>query len=73
MNSLFAGIMTYFNANSSGAFYTSIGGRLYLNVAPQESEFPYCVFFKVAPDTEYNFTDELSDTTIQFKIVTQNN
>ena len=73
MNALFVGIINYFNANSTGAFYTSIGGRLYLNFAPQESVYPYCIFSKVAPDTEYDFTDERSDVTIQFKIVTKNN
>lgn len=73
MNALFKAIYTYFSLNPTEGFYLDIGGRMYLNVAPQEVTFPYCVYFSVADDSNPDFTDEHEEFEIQFNIFSQNN
>jgi len=46
---------------------------MYHNVAPQESTFPYCVYFSVADVDDLDFSDEHEDFLIQFNIFSQNN
>ena len=53
-------------------FYNDIGGRLYLDVAPQAATFPYCVYTGDRIN-EMDFTDERRAFSIQFDIFTQNN
>lgn len=53
-------------------FYTDIGGRLYLGVAPQEATFPYCVY-SGDRTTGLDFTDELRTFLISFDIFSKNN
>lgn len=73
MNALFAAIMTHFALVPGSGFYNDIGGRMYLDVAPQESTFPYAVFFMAADENDPDFTDEHEDIEIQFNIFTQDN
>jgi len=73
MNSLFQGIYAHFSASPLTGFYKDIGGRMYLNVAPQEAVFPYCVYFIAADDSNPDFTDEHEEFEIQFNIFTQDN
>ena len=74
MNVLFTGIFNKMGtAGSPTAFYTAIGGRLYLNKAPQEATFPYVVFFLITNDDELDFSDENKIALIQFNIFTENN
>ena len=69
MKELFTGIMTYFNADKSHAFYTGIGGRLYLSEAPQNTVYPYCVYFMMNDMPEHWFGGEvIEDVSIQFNI-----
>ncbi len=73
MNKVFTAIYNKFNNNVAHGAYTSVGGRFYLNVAPQGATFPYVVFFSVADANEYDTSDETEDITIQFNIFSQNN
>jgi len=73
MNSLFKGIYDHFSATTTTGFYNDVSGRMYLNKAEQESEFPYCVYFLVSDIDELDFSDEREDLTIQFNIFSQNN
>lgn len=73
MNSLFRGIYDRFSATTTTGFYNDVSGRMYHNVAPQESAFPYCVYFSVDDIDDLDFTDEHEDFTIQFNIFSQNN
>lgn len=73
MNPLFKGIYNHFSATTTTGFYNDISGRLYLNVAPQETTFPYCVYFSVSDIDELDFSDEQEDFLIQFNIFSQNN
>jgi hypothetical protein len=73
MNSLFQGIYDHFSATTTTGFYSDVSGRMYHNVAPQESVFPYCVYFSVDDVDDLDFTDEHEEFTIQFNIFSQNN
>ena len=54
-------------------FYLAIGGRLYLNVAPQGATFPYCVYFVYGDENNPDFSDDHEEFEIQFNIFSQNN
>jgi len=73
MNLLFQAVYNKFNSNTSHGAYTGIGGRFYLNAAPQSAIFPYCVYFSVTDDNELDFSDEREDFLLQFNIFSQNN
>jgi len=73
MNALFAGIWDHVSATTDSGFYNDVSGRMYLNVAKQESTFPYCVYFSVTDNDELDFSDEHEDFQMQFNIFSQNN
>jgi len=73
MNVLFTAIINYFKLVPASGFYAAIGGRLYLNKAPQQATFPYCVYFVYADDNNPDFTDDHEEFQIQFNIFSQNN
>lgn len=53
---------------AGSALSTAIGGRMYLDQAPGKPTFPYVVFFIVSSVPEKTFTEDLSETLIQFSI-----
>jgi len=53
---------------SGSAFSSDVGGRIYLDEAPEGAEFPYCVFFIVSSVPEDTFTEEIENTLIQFSL-----
>lgn len=65
MDSLLAAIMTKI---SGSALSTAAGGRIFLDQAPENSEFPYIVFFVVSGVPADTFTDAITETVIQFSI-----
>ena len=73
MNELFQALYNKYNNSTGHGAYTNLGGRFYLNKAPQGATFPYCVFFEVVEVSEVDFTDERDDFTIQFNVFSQNN
>ena len=65
MNNLLAAIVDKF-ANS--AIYNDVGGRIYLDEAPQGTEFPYVVFRIVAATPENTFKEDIEDVLIQISL-----
>jgi hypothetical protein len=57
-----------YNTASSASFFTTIGGRFFLDEAPPEAEYPYVVFSIVSSGPEDTFVKDIEDTTIQFSI-----
>ena len=54
---------------SGSALSTAVGGRVYLDQAPEEgAEYPYVVFFIVSSVPEKTFTEDFEDTAIQFSL-----
>jgi len=66
-------IMTLFNAMSAGvhnSFWTSIGGRLYKEAAPQNTAFPYATYhiITVTPEVTIGGKNDAEDPIIQFNL-----
>jgi hypothetical protein len=70
MKELFEAIYTKFSTVND--FNTAIGGRFYLNHAPQSGTMPYCVYQLITNAAEYNFTSTFDDAEIQMDIIDDN-
>lgn len=53
---------------TGSAFSTAVGGRIYLDDAPDKATFPYCVFFIVSAVPNDTFSEKLDDILIQFDL-----
>lgn len=65
MNALFTATMTKI---SGSALSSDVGGRIFLDQAPEGTEFPYIVFFIVSSVPEDTFVKDIENTIIQFSI-----
>ena len=65
MNNLLSAIMSKL---SGSAFYNDVGGRIYLDEAPEGAEFPYCVFSIVSDVPEYPSNKTMEDIIMQFSL-----
>jgi hypothetical protein len=71
LKNLITAIITAFTAITGGVnndFYNALGGRMFLDQAPEGSEFPYCVFMVVSATPDRPFGEYLSDALIQFSL-----
>jgi hypothetical protein len=71
MKATITGIMTAFTAAPGGvtnSFYNALGGRMYLDEAPEGAEMPYCVFMVVSGTPERTFSEIYTDALIQFSL-----
>lgn len=76
MDEYFAGLSTWWAAQSTSQFYVGIGGRLRNNIARQDEVKPYCVFTQVDGTPEYfmdDGSDELYFMENQFDIYSETN
>lgn len=48
--------------------YNAVSGRMYLQQAPQDVQFPYVVFSFPAVTLEFNFTNRFENARVQFSI-----
>jgi hypothetical protein len=53
---------------SSTNLYADIGGRVYLDQAPEGAQFPYVVVSIITGTTDDTFTDKIDDVLIQFSL-----
>lgn len=53
---------------SGSTLWTLVGGRVYLERAPQNTEFPYVVFFIISDLPEYPGNKTMEDILMQFSI-----
>lgn len=65
MNNLLAGIMTKLSGSQAS---TAVGGRIYLDRAPEDVTFPYIVFFIVSEIPDDTFTELMKEVIVQFSI-----
>jgi len=70
MKELFGSIYTKFS--TANDFNTALGGRFYLNHAPQSAATPYCVYQLITNIADYNFTSTFDDAEIQMDIIDDN-
>lgn len=65
MKKLFEGIYTYYNANITG----DIAGDIYFEEAPQNTSFPYVVYYLISKVPEYYLDEKtFEEVIIQFSI-----
>ena len=65
MNNLLTAIMTKI---SGSALSTDVGGRIFLDQAPDGCDFPYVVFFIVTDAPEKTFSEDFENIIIQFSL-----
>ena len=69
MQVLFNGIYSKFTGSTgAGTLYTLLGGRLHPNEAPQESAYPYGVYYLISDVPEYTFSETIETALIQFNL-----
>lgn len=61
-------IKAIYSKLSGSALSSDVSGRVFLDQAPDNTEFPYIVFFVVSANQEKTFTENLTNTLIQFSI-----
>lgn len=66
MNNILTAIMT---KTTGSAFSTGVGGRIYLDEAPEGVAFPYVVFFIVSSTQDKTFTEHYTNSLIQFSLL----
>ena len=64
MKELLAAITTHFNVGSD--LKTALSSQLYPHEAEQTATFPYGIYYIITENTDYNFTDEEENITVQF-------
>jgi hypothetical protein len=65
VNNLLAAIMT---RCAGSALAADVGNRIFLDEAPEGTEFPYVVFQIIASSPQDTFTDSIEDTLVQFSL-----
>jgi len=65
MNNLITAITSKLSGSSLS---TDVGGRIYLDRAPDDCAFPYVVFFVVSGTPERTYTEHYTITLIQFSL-----
>ena len=65
MNNLLSAIVT---KSIGSSFYNDVGGRMYLDQAPDGCEYPYCVFFVVSRVPDNAFSIKGQSVLIQFSL-----
>lgn len=73
MNTLYTAIYNHFKTLPYGDFYNNLSGRLFLNHAPQNTAFPFCVYFIVTNYNDLDFAEEREEFSVQFNIFSENN
>jgi hypothetical protein len=65
MNNLLTAIASKITGS---ALNTDVGGRIYLDRAPDNCEYPYCVYSIISAVPEKTFTEHYTNTLIQFSL-----
>ena len=65
MNNLLSAIMT---KCAGSALSTDVGGRIFLDEAPEGTEYPYIVFMIVSDTPDKTFTEIYEDVLVQFSL-----
>ena len=62
-------LLTAIYGKTSGSTLSSdVGGRIFLDSAPDGCEFPYIVFFIVSNVPDWEFVERFEDTLVQFSL-----
>lgn len=70
MNNLLTSILSKITTGPS-SFYTDISGRVYLDRAPDDVVFPYCIILIISDIPDNVFDKEGEEVTIQFSLFSE--
>lgn len=65
MNDLLTAIYSKFSGSDLSS---DVGGRIYLDTAPEKTEFPYIVYFIISSTQDRTFTEYYTNILIQFSL-----
>lgn len=66
MKELYEGIYSHFNTVNT--LNTALSGNLYPHEAPQQTDFPYGVYYKISGTPDFTFTEDFEDMQIQISV-----
>jgi len=67
MNNLITSIVSKITSGPSN-FYNDVGGRVYLDQAPEDRQFPDCIFLVVVDIPDDSFNKHGEEVSIQFSL-----
>ena len=68
MKDLFTGAYSHFQTTSATSFYNGIGGRMFLEYAPEGTQFPYAVYSLDSNMHDWQFNTDYEDALITFHL-----
>lgn len=68
MKDLFTGIYSHFQTTSATSFYNGVGGRMYLEYAPEGTQFPYAVYSLDSNIHDWQFNTDYEESLITFHL-----
>lgn len=68
MRDLFTAIYTQFSTTPHSSFYNAIGGRMYLQEAPEKTAYPYAVYSLTVNSYDHSFTSHAEEALIDFEL-----
>ncbi len=68
MIEVFNAINALFTQNPASPFNAAVGGRMWLMRAPQNSQYPFCVYSLVSNLPGHTFNTEYEELVLQFSI-----
>jgi len=68
MKDLFTGIYNRFQTTSATSFYNGVGGRMYLEYAPEGTQFPYAVYSLDSNQHDWQFNTDYEESLITFHV-----
>ena len=68
MNNLLTAI---YGKTSGSALSTAVGGRIYLDEAPDKTVLPYAIFYIVSAVPDRTFTERYTDLIVQFSLFSE--
>ena len=68
MKDLFTGIYSHFQTTSATSFYNGVGGRMYMEYAPEGTVFPYSVYSLDSNTHDWQFNTDYEESLITFHV-----
>ena len=68
MKDLFTGIYNHFQTTSATSFYNGVSGQLFLEYAPEGTQFPYAVYSLDSNVHDWQFNTDYEESLITFHL-----
>lgn len=74
MKNFYISLYTYFSQTTDAVhndFFNDVGGRMYQFEAPDDAEYPYCVYKHISDYQIDTFTSDIDNIIIQFSVYSE--